>query len=217
MTKFEQMKITTTMNKTDFWNDRFAAEEYIYGHTPNAYLKEQLPKLKIGSVLFPGEGEGRNAVFAASEGWEVSAFDPSESGKKKALQLAKVKGVTLDYQISEVKSAEYTPESFDALVLIFAHFHESVRRDYHKKLASFVKKGGYIVMEAFSVSHEENQKINPNAGGPKSPGHLYTLADIEADFPDFQFIKLEETTTELKEGAYHVGKANVIRILAKKK
>lgn len=205
------------MNKTDFWNDRFAAKEYIYGDTPNAFLEEQLPNLKPGSALFPGEGEGRNAVFAAKEGWNVSAFDPSESGKKKALQLAKVKGVTLDYKISEVLDAEYALESFDALVLIFAHFHESVRREYHNKLASFVKKGGHILMQAFSVNHEANQKKNPNAGGPKRPGYLYTLEDVKADFPAFEFKILEETTTELKEGAYHVGEAKVICLLAKKK
>lgn len=205
------------MNKTDFWNDRFAAKEYIYGDTPNAYLKEQLLKLKPGKALFPGEGEGRNAVFAATKGWEVFAFDPSEAGKKKALQLAKAKRATIDYQISEVITSDYAPESFDALILIFAHFNEDIRREYHKKLASYVKKGGYILMEAFSIKHQENQKKNASAGGPKRPGYLYTLADIEADFPDFTFIKLEETSTELKEGAYHVGKANVIRILAKKK
>lgn len=204
------------MNKTDFWNKRFSLKEYIYGDMPNAYIEEQLPKLKPGRILFPAEGEGRNAVFAATKGWEVSAFDPSEAGKKKALQLAKAKGVTIDYKISEVTNADYTLESFDALVFVFAHFHESVRRDYHKKLAGFVKKGGHILMEAFSIDHEENQKKNPNAGGPKRPGYLYTLADIKADFPDFEFIKLEETTTKLKEGAYHVGEAKVIRILAKK-
>ena len=73
---------------TDRWNDRYSSEEFAYGTAPNNYLKEQLEKLKTGSILFPAEGEGRNAVFAAKLGWKVSAFDISAEGKNKALKLA---------------------------------------------------------------------------------------------------------------------------------
>jgi hypothetical protein len=73
---------------TDKWNDRYAKSEFAYGEEPNNYLREQLEKLHKGKILFPAEGEGRNAVFAAKLGWTVSAFDISSEGQKKALQLA---------------------------------------------------------------------------------------------------------------------------------
>ncbi|HRN48956.1 MAG TPA: hypothetical protein PKW69_13045, partial [Niabella sp.] len=59
----------------EFWNDRYSREEYSYGQLPNEFLKETLQKLKPGKILFPAEGEGRNAVFAASLGWHADAFD----------------------------------------------------------------------------------------------------------------------------------------------
>lgn len=188
-----------------FWNERFSAEEYIYGKEPNEYVKEQLTNLKPGRILFAAEGEGRNAVYAATSGWEVVAFDSSEEGKKKAIRLAASKNATIDYHITDVANADFALESFNVLVLIYAHFQEDTRREYHKKLSEFVKKDGYILIEGFS---KNNQKTNPKAGGPKNIKMLYTLEELKEDF--------EDTTTELNEGNHHVGKANVIRILAKK-
>src|SRR5688572_28635163 len=92
------------MNDTwiDRWNDRYSKDEYAYGERPNNFLKEQLEKIKVGSILFPAEGEGRNAVFAATLGWNVSAFDISAEGKNKALRLAETHKVTIDYQVGEL-------------------------------------------------------------------------------------------------------------------
>ena len=71
-----------------FWNERYKEKDFVYGKKPNEYLAEKLRELEPGKVLFPAEGEGRNAVFAAEQGWEVSAFDNSFKGRKKALMLA---------------------------------------------------------------------------------------------------------------------------------
>ncbi|MDX1604123.1 MAG: SAM-dependent methyltransferase, partial [Salinimicrobium sediminis] len=83
----------------EFWNERYQREEYIYGKDPNEYLKAQLKNLTPGRILFPAEGEGRNAVHAAKKGWQVSAFDQSEEGRKKALRLAEAEGVEIDYTV----------------------------------------------------------------------------------------------------------------------
>ena len=64
-------------------NDRYSTDEYAYGEQPNNFLREELEKLKPGTILFPAEGEGCNAVFAAKLGWIVSAFDISAEGKNK--------------------------------------------------------------------------------------------------------------------------------------
>jgi hypothetical protein len=86
------------MNK-EFWNQRYSEKEYSYGIEPNQFFKEQITPFKVGTILLPAEGEGRNAVYAAKLGWEVVAFDISEEGKKKALQLATLNNVSIDYHI----------------------------------------------------------------------------------------------------------------------
>ena len=88
-----------TNNLNTVWDDRYSNKEYAYGTEPNNFLKEQLQNLPIGSIFFPAEGEGRNAVYAAKLGWLATAFDISIEGKNKALQLAKINNVTINYQV----------------------------------------------------------------------------------------------------------------------
>src|SRR5882757_4474339 len=99
---------------TDRWNERYRNDAFAYGVLPNRYLKKQLEKLPAGTILFPAEGEGRNAVFAAKLGWKVSAFDISSEGKNKAGRLAVANNVTIDYQVCELPNLNYGPEQFDA-------------------------------------------------------------------------------------------------------
>lgn len=84
------------------WNRNFSRPEYAYGKTPNAFLQRELDRLTPQTILFAAEGEGRNAVYAARRGWQVSAFDISAAGREKALRLAAEHGVTLDYALGEL-------------------------------------------------------------------------------------------------------------------
>lgn len=201
----------------NMWNARFGRKEYTYGITPNAYVKEKLEELQPGNILFPAEGEGRNAVYAAKQGWNVSAFDISEQGQKKALKLAKKNQVTIDYQLGELQALGYQPEQFDAIALIYAHFPPSIRSDYHKLLVSYLKKGGYIIFEAFSKKHLEYRTVNEKVGGPRSLEMLFSIKELEHDFDGFEILELKETVIELNEGTGHVGKGSVIRFLGKKR
>lgn len=203
--------------KQDFWNERYGQEQYAYGEAPNEYLKNKLTGLQTGKILFPLEGEGRNAIFAATLGWNVFAFDQSSEGKKKAELLAKKNRVQIEYSISDVENVSYTENSFDALVLVYAHFPLDERKQYHQKLAALLKKGGKLIIEGFSKNHIEKQQQNPNAGGPKEITMLYDLEKLKSEFNNFDFIEGYETDTDLDEGLYHVGRASVIRILAIKK
>lgn len=200
----------------EFWDERYANEEFVYGKLPNKYFKEKIDELSVGKALFAAEGEGRNAVYAATLGWEVTAFDQSLSAKKKAILLAENNQVTIDYLVSDLYNFNYTSASFDVLVLIFAHFPEEKRRIYHRQLTQTIKNGGYIILEAFSKNHMQNQKENPKVGGPKNIDMLYDLDEIKEDFQNFEFLEAYETETELNEGEHHKGKGSVIRILAKK-
>jgi len=202
---------------TDRWNDRYSSEEFAYGTAPNKYLKEQLEKLKTGSILFPAEGEGRNAVFAAQLGWKVSAFDISAEGKNKALKLAEANNVVIDYQVGELETLNYQAEQFDVIALIYAHFPAAIKSSIQQTLETYLHKNGVIIFEAFSKKHLEYLAINDKVGGPKDIESLFSIEEIQSDFPDYEIIQLEEKEIELNEGLFHNGKGSVIRFVGKKK
>ena len=200
----------------NFWDQRYLEADYAYGEFPNEYLKEKLSSLSPGKVLFPAEGEGRNAVFAANLGWEVSAFDLSEQARIKAEKLAEEKQVWIDYRVETIETSMYHENSLDAVVLVFAHFPAEKRKACHSKIATWLKSGGTLIIEGFSKNHIQNQKENQAVGGPKDPSMLYDLEELKQDFPDFRFAEALETETILSEGKYHQGKSSVIRIFAVK-
>jgi 2-polyprenyl-3-methyl-5-hydroxy-6-metoxy-1,4-benzoquinol methylase len=202
---------------TNRWNERFGNEVFAYGVEPNNYLEERLNKLTPGNILFPAEGEGRNAIFAAKLGWTVSAFDISVEGKKKALKLAETNGVKIDYQLGELETLHYKPEQFDTIALIYAHFPVDIKSAYHKTLDKYLKKGGLIIFEAFSKKHVEYVKKNEAVGGPKDIDMLFSVEEIKSDFPNHDIIELTEKEIELKEGSFHNGTGSVIRFLGRKK
>jgi 2-polyprenyl-3-methyl-5-hydroxy-6-metoxy-1,4-benzoquinol methylase len=202
---------------TDRWNERYSKNEFAYGEAPNNYLKEQLEKLNVGAILFPAEGEGRNAVFAATLGWKVSAFDISIEGKRKAMQLAAANNVSIDYQVGELQTLNYHNEQFDAIALIYAHFPAAIKSSYHKALDKYLKKDGVIIFEAFSKKHIDYISKNENVGGPKDIPSLFSIDEIRSDFANYDFKELAETEIELNEGLYHNGQSSVIRFVGQKK
>ncbi|OUL63597.1 bifunctional 2-polyprenyl-6-hydroxyphenol methylase/3-demethylubiquinol 3-O-methyltransferase UbiG [Flavobacterium sp. AJR] len=202
---------------TERWNDRYSADEFAYGEQPNNYLREQLEKGNPGTILFPAEGEGRNAIFAAKLGWTVSAFDISIEGKNKALRLAESNNATIDYQVGELQTLNYTSEQFDVIALIYAHFPSDIKSSYHKTLSTFLRKDGLIIFEAFSKKHIEYNSKNEKIGGPKELDMLFSIEEIQSDFPDYEIIELVEQEIELNEGLFHNGKGSVIRFVGRKK
>ncbi|MBI3221307.1 MAG: class I SAM-dependent methyltransferase [Bacteroidetes bacterium] len=199
------------------WNDRYSKSGYAYGEYPNEYLKEQLTKLSPGAILFPAEGEGRNAVFAAKQGWAVSAFDISAAGERKAIQLAQANQVSIDYRVGELQEMKYVPAQFDAIGLIYAHFPPEIKSAIHQSLSVFLRTGGTIIFEAFSKKHLDYSVKNPDVGGPKDLASLFSIEEIQHDFANYEIVELEEKEIELKEGLYHNGLASVIRFVGKKK
>jgi SAM-dependent methyltransferase len=199
------------------WDDRYANAAYAYGEAPNIFLKQELDKLKPGKILFPAEGEGRNAVYAATKGWEVSAFDQSIEGQKKALALAAKNNVQIDYLVDDYKNLPYQNDEFDVIALIYAHFPADLKSPIHQHLLPFLKPGGLIIFEAFSKKHLEYVTLNPKVGGPKDINMLFSKEELESDFSEFDFLTLSESEIELNEGLYHNGTGNVMRFVGVKK
>lgn len=195
---------------TDFWNQRYGKQEFAYGKQPNVFFKQQLDLLDTGSILLPAEGEGRNAVYAASQGWNVMAFDTSEKGKEKALQLAQEQQVEITYAITNVMHF-HNDTAFDVIALCYAHFPVSIRKQAHQHLMQFLKPDGVVIFEAFAKA-----QLGKSSGGPKNEAMLFSLAEIKDEFPQLKFNFLREQTIELSEGNHHNGEAEVIRFFGQK-
>lgn len=202
---------------TDRWNERYAGNEFAYGESPNLFLKEQLEQLKPAKILFPAEGEGRNAVYAAKLGWTVSAFDISTEGQKKAVQLADKNNVHIDCQVGILEDLNYKEEEFDAIALIYAHFPADIKSQIHKTLDKYLHQGGILIFEAFSKNHLEYLQKNEKVGGPKDIASLFSIEEIQNDFANYDSIKLNESIIELNEGIFHNGQGAVIRFVGRKR
>ncbi|MDO5655304.1 MAG: class I SAM-dependent methyltransferase [Flavobacteriaceae bacterium] len=200
----------------EFWDDRYRQEEYAYGVIPNEYFREKIMSLDLGRILLPGEGEGRNAVFAAEIGWEVTAFDMSSEAKIKAMQLAMHRGVFVNYCVGSLEELDLSSETFDVLALIYFHMPSEVRKSTFQKLIKLLKPGGIVILEMFSKNHLELNTQNPGVGGPKDLDSLYSIEEIQLDFNHFQIIELKQEKITLNEGIYHNGKASVVRFIGKK-
>lgn len=198
-----------------FWNERYGASEYAYGKAPNVFLASRLPEFPTGRILFPAEGEGRNAVFAARLGWDVYAFDYSEAARSKALQLAEEQAVGLQYITADVRELNYAPASFDAIAIIFAHFPSSFRAHCHQVWDNLLKPGGLLLLEAFSREHLR-YNTDGKAGGPREADLLYDVAELEAAFAHYEILEARQVETELSEGLYHNGLSSVVQFVARK-
>jgi SAM-dependent methyltransferase len=196
---------------SQFWNERYALQEYVYGTKPNVFFKNSISSLSPGKILFAAEGEGRNAVYAARLGWDVYAFDSSLEAKKKAEGLAQKNSVEVKYQLNDMETVNYPLDFFDCIVLIFAHFHPFERNYFHSKLLSFLKPGGTIILEGFS-----KKQMQFNSGGPRNIEMLFSEEEIQYDFKQLSKMALEETEKVLDEGRFHQGSASVIRMVGTK-
>ena len=204
-------------NWLSMWNDRYREKSYAYGISPNQYLKAQLDQLPAGKVLLAAEGEGRNAVYAAIQGWTVSAFDISIEGKNKAMQLAKANETHIDYKVGPLTELNYQVGEFDVVALIYAHFPPSIRSEYHSHLSSLVKKGGKIILEAFGKNHLPYRSQNEKVGGPNGQAFLISIDEIRTDFKEYEIIELTEKEVVLSEGTYHNGVGSVTRFIGVKR
>jgi len=198
----------------ELWDKKFSREGYFYGFEPNAFIASKTDLLvSQGEVLCLGEGEGRNAVFLASQGFDVTALDASPIGMSKALMMATNKGVSFQVELLDLQQWKPT-KSYDAVVTSYLHLEDPLRTRAFRQALQTLKTDGYFIGEFFSLN-----QIPRESGGPKKPELLYTLASLESIFSteDCEIIHLKEEDVPLDEGVGHQGDALVIRVIVKKK
>lgn len=195
----------------EFWDSRYKEPAFAYGTRPNEFFQESIDKLSAGKILLPAEGEGRNAVYAARKGWDVSAFDYSIQAMIKTFQLAERYDVTLHYTVQDVANFVPIQAFYDVVGLFYTHFPLELRSNFYQKVKSVLKPSGLVIVEGF----HKNQKYY-NSGGPKEETMLFSLEEFQNTFSDFEIISLEDKIIDLDEGLYHQGKAHVVRMIARK-
>lgn len=199
-----------------FWDQQFSTEHYKYGTAPNAFVVSQAARIAPGSrVLVPGDGEGRNGVWLAEQGHDVTSIDGSAVGLEKTQTLARMRGVRITTVHADLVAWEPVAASVDAVVSIYLHFPPDVRTMIHAKFLHALRPGGLFLLEAFHPSH-----FGTSTFGPKDVSMLYSLDVLRADLAAFaatatggahEELLAEEVTVDLDEGPGHTGRAQVTR------
>jgi Methyltransferase domain len=189
-----------------FWDQRYQETEHVYGEAPNAYFKAFIDTLQPGTLLLPAEGEGRNAIYAASRGWVVEAFDFSAVAREKALKHAAAKGVKIRYDLQDITQFKASKQ-YDMVALLYVHLPAPLRHDFHTAMYKSIKPGGFLLLEAFA-----KEQLGLNSGGPREAALLYDAPSICSDFPFLHQLSCEQKEVILDEGPFHQGKAAVLRL-----
>lgn len=194
----------------EFWNTHYGENEYAYGTEPNDFLKEQTFPSN-GKILCLAEGEGRNSVYLAKQGYDVTGVDFSQSGIEKINRLAQENGVEVTTICADLAEFDCGENNWDGIVLIFAHLPVAVREKVHHQLYNALKPGGKLVLEAYRLAQLEHQ-----TGGPKTLDLLYSKELLATDFNLFRKLSIEEKTRDVHEGKYHFGTAAVVQVVGVK-
>jgi cyclopropane fatty-acyl-phospholipid synthase-like methyltransferase len=195
-----------------FWDRKYADDDYFYGTTANAWLTGQADRLRPGMrALSVADGEGRNAVWLAGQGLAVTAVDASARGIAKAQALAAARGVSVDHIQADLTRWAWPTAAFDIAVAIFAHFTPEHRPAIHRRMLDALVPGGLVLIEAYSPFQHLHR-----TGGPPDLDMLYTAWRLEQDFKGAEIQELAEVTTELREGRGHNGTSAVVRLVARR-
>jgi SAM-dependent methyltransferase len=194
------------------WNERYATAEYIYGTAPNQYLRSQLYRLAPGArVLVAADGEGRNGVWLAACGLDVTCIDQSPVGLAKAAALARQRGVAPRFVCADLAAAPIAGAPYQAVVAVFAHFPPDTRAHIHRSLAATLQPGGLFVLEAFHP-----RQLGRPSGGPRSVDMLYSADLLCQDFAGLEVLELVEGVALLDEGPKHQGEGFIVRFVGRK-
>ncbi|MGV6839739.1 MAG: class I SAM-dependent methyltransferase [Planktomarina sp.] len=194
------------------WNARYGQTEYVYGTAPNDFLLERYSAIPCqGCVLCLAEGEGRNAVFMAEQGYNVTGVDIADEGRSKAQKLASARSVQISYDVADLNTYDMGQGVWDGIVAVFCHMPSADRPALFQNIRSALRPGGAMVFEAY---HEK--QVEYGTGGPKAKDLLYTREELEDAFQGWNIEVSQEGEREVIEGSLHNGKAYTVQFIAHK-
>jgi len=203
------------MSEHERWQGRYAAQEYVFGEEPNAFLAAQKDLLpKSGRVLAVADGEARNGVWLAQQGLDVHSIDFSSNAHIKARALAKKKGVELQFEIWDINDFPFPENTYDVVVEVFTQF--STPDERARKWAGMLrtlKPGGLLLIEGYTP-----KQLQYGTGGPKEVDRLYTREMLERAFAQgLSRYEIKEYDAHFDEGGGHAGMGAVIDLVGYKK
>ncbi len=193
------------------WDDRYASDEYLFGTEPNDFLKASVAKLPQGRILCLADGEGRNGVFLAEQGYDVTSIDGSAVGLAKARGLAARRGVTITTHQADLFEYDPGEACWDGIVIIFFHMPPEKRKQVHAAVERALRPGGVLVHEAYTP-----KQLEFRTGGPPVAELLQTVAILTGDFPGLVLDHAAELERDVVEGKGHFGRASVVQLIAHK-
>lgn len=195
------------------WDARYDKPEYLFGEAPNAFLASQSARLRPGArALAIADGEGRNGVWLARQGLDVTSFDLSPRGVGKAKALAVRHGVSLDIRIADVASWAWTPATYDVVVGIFIQFAPPpLRARIFEGIVATLKPGGLLLLQGYTP-----RQLAYGTGGPPEAANMYTPELLRASFEALEILALAEHDDVIKEGGGHDGMSALIDLVARK-
>lgn len=193
------------------WDERYSEAGYAYGTAPNDFLRKHYAAIPKGKVLSIAEGEGRNAVFLARQGYEVTALDASRVGLDKAARLAEENGVHLKLIHADLNDFDFGDTTWAGIISIFCPLPSALRQRVHAGIARGLQANGVYLIEAYRP-----EQLAYGTGGGKSADTMLTAETLRNDLPGFDFLHLLETEREVIEGRYHTGLGAVVQAIARK-
>ena len=200
------------IKSAEMWDQRFESLEYLYGIDPNDFLKTNYKLIPKGKVLCIGEGEGRNSVFLAKQGYQVTALDYSVTGLKKTENLAKENLVEVELIHADITEYDFSDKKWQGIVSIFCHIHKDFRAEVHRKCKEALTKNGVFLLEGFSPD-----QLKYATGGPKNLDLLIDLNETKKELSVLDFHVAMDIEREIFEGLLHKGNSSVTQIIGIKK
>jgi SAM-dependent methyltransferase len=194
------------------WDERFSGAGYFYGTQPNDFLRERFHAIPPGGhVLCLGEGEGRNSVFLAQQGYRPVALDQSAVGLGKATRLAAERGVRIETVVADLASFQIEPSAWDGIVSIWCHLPSTLRAAVHRQVVAGLRPGGAYLLEAYTPA-----QLGRGTGGPSSIDLLPTLAQLRSELAGLDLVYAEERERVVHEGSGHNGPSAVVQVVAQR-
>ena len=196
------------------WDQRYGEPGYAYGTSPNDFLAANVTAFPPGRLLCLAEGEGRNAVFLAGQGFDVHAIDQSTVGMAKAAQLAQQMGVQLRTQVADLAQTALQPSHWQGIVSIFAHVPPALRRALHAQVVDALAPGGVFLLEAYTVRQLDTDGVG--GPGPQQRDFFMSLEQLEDELRGLELLHGLELEREVNEGRFHRGRGAVVQVIARK-
>ena len=193
------------------WDQRYSDPTYAYGKQPNDFLVQEFGQLVAGKVLCLAEGEGRNAVWLAEQGMQVTAVDASAVGLEKARKLAAERAVSITTVHADLSDFAIGCEQWDSIVSIFAHLPPALRANVHQRCVQGLKPGGVLLLEAYTP-----RQLEFKTGGPPVADMMMDEQSLMQELQGLDILWLREKEREIHEGEYHTGMGAVVQLLARK-